>query len=303
MNSIMDRREFGKLLAAAGASLPLVQGATRNLKIGYTCITWGTFPRGGEASATLESAVRDISTLGFHSFETFPEVIEDWDSRDALKKLIDTYKIPLRSGYIRTNLTEPQKRKENLENVIRLAKVLRKYNATFAVLAPGSIQRQGYDFSAHRANIIATLNECAMAVNDAGLGTGLHQHTGTCIESRDEVYAVMENANTKHLKFAPDVGQLQKGGADAAKVVKDFLPITVHMHLKDFKGWDHYVGYCPLGQGKVDLKSILDMMEKANPKANIMVELDPSKDAPESPLEAARTSKAYLAKLGYQFRS
>ena len=31
-------------------------------------------------------------------------------------------------------------------------------------------------------------------------------------------------SNTKHVKFAPDVGQLQKGGADAAKVVEDFLP-------------------------------------------------------------------------------
>jgi hypothetical protein len=27
-------------------------------KIGYTCITWGTFPRGAEASATLEAAVK-----------------------------------------------------------------------------------------------------------------------------------------------------------------------------------------------------------------------------------------------------
>ena len=45
----------------------------------------------------------------------------------------------------------------------------------------------------------------------------------------------MEAVDTKHLKFAPDVGQLQKGGADAAKVVKDFLPILKHMHLKDYR--------------------------------------------------------------------
>jgi hypothetical protein len=52
---------------------------------------------------------------------------------------------------------------------------------------------------------------------------------------------------------------LQKGGADAAKIVKDFLPILKNMHLKDYKGWEHYGGYCPLGLGQVDLAVVLDM--------------------------------------------
>jgi hypothetical protein len=34
-----------------------------------------------------------------------------------------------------------------------------------------------------------------------------------------------------------------------------------------------------------------------------MVELDPSKDPPMTPFETARVSKAYLQKLGYQFRA
>ena len=109
---------------------------------------------------------------------------------------------------------------------------------------------------------------------DLGVGSGLHQHTNTPIETRDEVYAVMESVDTRVFKFAPDVGQLQKGGADAAKVVKDFASITVHMHLKDFVNGPHMGGYSPLGIGMVDLKSILETMEQANPKANIMHELD-----------------------------
>jgi inosose dehydratase len=113
----------------------------------------------------------------------------------------------------------------------------------------------------------------------------------------------MEAVNTKHLKFAPDVGQLQKGGAEAAKVVKDFLSLTVHMHLKDYSGGEHFAGYCPLGQGKVDITAILDMVEGANPRANIMVELDPSPKQPMTPLETAQISKVYLQKLGYGFRT
>jgi inosose dehydratase len=297
----MNRRDFSKALALA--ALPALRGAERKLKIGYTCITWGAFPRGAEASATLEPAVKDISAMGFHAFETFPEILEDWDSRGALARLIEQNHLPLRSGYIGTNLTDPAMRKESVAKAIRLGRVIKKYGGTFAVLAPNSVKRADYNFKEHRADIIAGLNEHATAVADLGLGTGLHQHTGTCIETRDEVYDVMESANTKVLKFAPDVGQLQKGGADAAKVIKDFLPLVKHMHLKDYSGGEHFAGYCPLGQGKVDLVQVLDLVEGGGQQPNVMVELDPSPKQPLTPLECARISKAFLEKLGYQFRS
>ena len=60
-------------------------------------------------------------------------------------------------------------------------------------------------------------------------------------------------------------------------------------------------GYCPLGEGKVDLKSILETMEETNPNANIMHELDGSANAPYTPRETAERSKAYLKTLGYEF--
>jgi inosose dehydratase len=296
----MNRRTFCKSAALVPAAWAT---GTRKLKIGHTCITWGTFPRKGEPMLTLEAAMRDIAALGYHSFETFPEVLDDWDSRGQMRPLIDKYKLPFKSGYVTMNLIDPAVRKDGLAELVRRARIVQKFGGTYVVLAPNSVKREGYDFQASRAHIVSALNDYARAVTDLGLGTGLHQHTGTCIETRDEVYAVMEAVDTKHLKFAPDVGQLQKGGADAAKVVKDFLSITNHMHLKDWSGWEHHAGYCPLGMGKVDIKAILDMMEGADPNANIMVELDPARNGPMTPLETAQRSKDYLVKLGCGFRS
>ena len=256
------RRSFTKTLAlgACATALPAGAAPTRKLHIGHTCITWGSFPRAG-AESTIEPALRDMSAEGFWCFETFPELLDTLDQNRELQPLIEKYGVPVRSGYITVNLIDPAKRKDEIERVIRLSKVIQKYKGTFIVLAPNGVKRDTYNFQEYRAGIISGLNEYARAVTDLGLGTGLHQHTGTAIESRDEVYAVMEAVDTKHLKFAPDVGQLQKGGADAAKVVKDFLPILKHMHLKDYKGWEYYSGYCPLGMGKVDLAAVLDMVE------------------------------------------
>jgi inosose dehydratase len=303
MTTTISRRDFttAVLTGFGAAALPsLVSAQTRNLRIGCTSLIWGALPRSPD---NLAPAVKDMASLGFHGFETFAAILEEWDKRGTIGDLLAANKIPLVSVYATMQVVDPAVRKDELAKLTRWATVLKKHGGRFVVLAPNGVKREGYNFQENRANIVAALNEYAMAVNDLGLGAGLHQHTGTAVETRDETYAIMEAANTTHLKFAPDVGQLQKGGANAAQVVKDFLPITVHMHLKDFNGGEHFAGYCPLGQGKVDLKAILEMVEGANPKANIMVELDGSTNMPYTALETAQISKAYLEKLGYRFRT
>jgi inosose dehydratase len=304
MPSQITRRTFSSTIAACvGAAAVAGLGAaasSRRLRIGHTCITWGTFPN---APDTLEPAVRDIAGLGFMGFETFPQVLEAWDARGELTALIERHRLPFVSGYIFPNVLDPAERKNTLAEVVRLANVVKKHGGTYVVLQAHNTVRNipNYDFKEHRANIVASLNEYGKAITDLGLGAGLHQHTGTAVDTEDQVYAVMEAVDTRYMKFAPDVGQLQKAGADAAKIVHDFREITNHMHLKDWSGWEHFGGYCPLGEGKVDIRAILDTVEAANPQANIMVELDPSRKAPYTALETAQISRKYLESLGYAF--
>jgi inosose dehydratase len=307
----VNRRTFTKtVLAGLGATALPHAGAgaaaqtaaqgqaspAKQLRIGCTALVWNSVPRSPE---NLEPAVKDMAELGYKGFETFGEVIEDWDNKGTLEKLIAQHRIPLISAYSTLDVINPAARKDEIARIVRWGRILKKHGAGFMVIAVGGTKREGYDFAAHRANIVSSLNDYGKAMADLGLGSGLHQHTNTPIETRDEVYAVMEAVDTKVFKFAPDVGQLQKGGADAAKVVKDFAGITVHMHLKDFVNGPHMGGYSPLGIGKVDLKSILETMEQANPKANIMHELDGSRDMPYTARQTAEISKWYLQKLGY----
>jgi inosose dehydratase len=301
---MINRRVFTKtLVAGLGASAwpSLAAAQPRKQRIGCTSLIWGALPRTPE---NLEPALRDMALLGYHKAETFASIVEDLDRKGTLSDLLAKYPVPLVSAYSTVKLTDASTRKDDIAELVRRGNVLKKYGGRFMVLAPNGVgaNRAGYTFADHKANIVSGLNDYARAMADIGLGAGLHQHTGTAVETRDETYAVMEAVDTKVCKFAPDVGQLQKGGADAAKVVKDFLPITVHMHLKDFVGGEHMAGYCPLGMGKVDLKAILDMME-SHPEANVMHELDGSANMPYTPIETARISKTYLGTLGYTFKT
>ncbi len=294
MPNLMDRRKFAKIAAASAFAL---KAQNRHLKIGHTGITWGFQP------ADAEQAIKDVASLGYHGYESFGNVLEAWEPKGGLDKLLGTVNLGLRSAYCPVTLTEPDKRKAEVERIVGWARLIRKCGGSVAVIGPNSVQRNQYRFADHQSDIVAGLNDMAKAVMDVGLVGVLHQHTGTCVESREETYAVLNAVDTRYVKFGPDVGQLAKGGSDPVAVVKDFLPIIRHVHLKDFSGGNAYLGYCPLGQGKVDVPAIVDLLEKSGNDMMIMVELDPSNGMPMPPLETARISKAYLQKLGYTFRS
>jgi inosose dehydratase len=289
------------LCGAAGLlAVPALGAAPPRLKIGATGLIWGATPRTPEK---LADAVADMDALGYHSFETWGSVLQALEAQGTLAPLLARHQIPLRSAFMGVNVHDPAKLKDSLAQVVAWGKVVRAHGGTFAVVNAGGVDRASFDFAAARSAIVAGLNEHGKALNDIGLQAGLHQHTGSAVDQRDEVYAVMEAVDTRVMKFAPDVGQLQKAGADAAKVVEDFLPIVVHMHLKDYSGGEHFVGYCPLGQGKVDLARILRLMNDAHPDANVMFELDGSAGQPYTPRECAEISKKFLVTQGYMFRA
>jgi inosose dehydratase len=298
----ITRRTFTRSLAlgAAAAALPagaLPAFAGKRLKVGHTGITWGFKP------TDAEQAIADVGSLGFAGYESFGNVLEFWDKQGGLKRLLDAAQVPLRSAYCPVNLTDPAKRADEIAKLVRWGRLIQAAGGSVAVLGPNNVERPTYVFADHKAHIVEALNDMGKALADIGVIGALHQHTGTCVETRDETYAVMEAVDTRHVKFGPDVGQLQKGGADPLKVVKDFLPAVRHVHMKDFDGGPDYLGYCPLGKGKVDVAGIASLLESSGNDLMIMCELDPSPNQPLAPLEAARINKAAMAALGYSFRT
>jgi len=308
---MIDRRAFSGALSAALLA-PSASGAGKlALHIGHTGLTW--IPLGGRITPPppinpmmdpqyVQAAIGDIAGLGFYGIELFGNQIEAMETQGGVGALLEQARLPLISAYCSTNLSDPAARKDAIAKSLVWAKLVKKYNGKVIVVGPNGVKRDSYDFKAHKNDIVATLNELGKAVTDMGLTPVLHQHTGTCVESRDETYAVMESVDTKVMKFGPDIGQLQKGGSDPVKVVKDFLPLVHHMHLKDYVGGPEYLGYYPLGKGKVDIPAILAMMEGRKTAGMVMVELDSPPPQPVPAIETARIAKAYLKEAGVAFR-
>jgi len=70
--------------------------------------------------------------------------------------------------------------------------------------------------------LAAALNNVGMYCRDHGLVTGLHPHTGTAIETRADIDAIMDLLDPDAVGFAPDTGQIAKGGSDILEVMRTY---------------------------------------------------------------------------------
>jgi inosose dehydratase len=302
-----NRREFMKLAGMAGAAALIApnfafeEAKKRKFKIGSTFILWGY------GANNLEPALKDMAALGYHSFETFGQVIEDYEkNRGGFAPVVQKYGVPIVSAFCATDVLDPSKKAAELEKLVRWSRLLKANGGKVIEYCAGGRRARDFNYKDHAKYMIESMNDYAKAVTDEGLVCALHPHTGTPVETEEEIYYVMNNLDTRYMKFGPDVGQIQKGGGDPVKICKDFMSLIEHVHLKDFAGGDNgYLGYSPLGEGKVKLAEILNMLEKRRKQmaGMIMFELDFDNRVkpPYTTFEAAKISRDFLAKLSYKF--
>jgi inosose dehydratase len=286
------------VLATAGCRSAPPSPVRRRL-VGHTGITWGY------SADNAPGAIRDAGELGFHGFESFGGVLENWQARGGLAEQLKAQQLPLIGAYCPLLLTDPAQRQQEVQKAVRWGRLIRDYGGRIAVIGPDNVDRQRFDFAAQRAGIIATLNDIGQALADIGITAALHQHTGSCITTRDETWAVMESV-ARHVKLCPDTGELLAAGIDPLDAIRHFGEIVAHVHIKDYDGGTRHDGYTPVGLGKVDVTSIMNALEALPGEFMVMAELNPdaagNRADPSTPRRAALQTRSAFESMGYRFR-
>src|SRR5437762_1011716 len=122
IENTLDRRDFAKAIAAGlgvaaipslRAQQPAAQApqGPKNIKIGLSTLAWNV---NTTSSDNFEMALKDASELGYWSVETVSPIIEAFEKDGTIARLIEKYKIPLKTGYIDVNVTDPSARKDTI---------------------------------------------------------------------------------------------------------------------------------------------------------------------------------------------
>lgn len=260
-------------------------------RIGHTGITWGY------GTEQMEAAVKDVAELGYCAFETFGQVLADYlDRPGGFRRVLDRYDIPLAAAYCPTAFYDPADAAADIEKVVAWAQLAAELGAHAIVLQGG---RRGAGAYPHFRGMGEAFNRIGREVKALGMVTGIHPHTGTLIETPEEIDAILAATDPALVGFAPDTGQIDKGGGSAVATLETYKHRINHVHLKDYGGGRDtgYAGYEPIGSGVIDMPALFDILAAAAFDGWVMVELDDTPQRPRPPRSAAAMSRSYLGNM------
>lgn len=272
------------------------------MKIGHTGITWGI-------PGDVETAYRETAELGYMSFETFATTIIEWNDRPGgYRALVERCGIPTSAAYCYKEWIDPSQAEQDLDAARREADAARDVGASALVLQGGSRPEGGLD-SGRMGLLAESLNRIGEYCRGIGLVAALHPHTGTAVETRGDIDTILRLTDSNLVGFAPDTGQIAKGGSDIVEVLETYQSRINHVHLKDWCGkverddngreidFTGYVNYEPIGNGVLPMPEILRILGECEQDFWVNVELDGTNRAPRPPKDAAAMSKRYLQEV------
>ncbi len=272
------------------------------LKIGHTGITWGI-------PGDIEQAYRDVAELGYLGFETFGRTILEWSQKPGgWRALVERFGVPTCAAYCGQTWIDPTTAARDMDEARREADALREVGGETFVLACGRRGPNAYTMDQFR-RLADALHEIGNYCRSIGLVTGLHPHTGTAIETREDIDTILGLLDPRLVGFAPDTGQIAKGGSDILDVMRAYRRRITHVHLKDWGGtyerdaegrevdMTGYVNYEPVGNGILPIPDIFDILLEGDFTGWVNVELDGTPRAPRPPREAAAMSRRYLGEI------
>lgn len=276
----------------------------KQLRIGHTALNWDPYsdPR------HLLNCLEDAAAVGFMGIETGGEqtdLLGEAGRRD-LKAATVKSGIVMTCLYHSGNWTDLSSRKELLDNANRWSERVQELGGDMLMVVPGETE-EGRSYGWAAFEIMAeSMNMAGEIARNNGARCAVHPHWGTVVETRLEIDALLRLLDESLVGFAPDSGQITKGGTNPVDVIGDWGARVRHVHLKDVDSkWPEMrrqgvplqspEGYAILGEGIVPLQGFLDAILDTGYDAWIMAELDETSVAPD---EVARRHARWLKNYG-----
>jgi len=274
-------------------------------RVGHTALTWDTL----DDPAKLEACIRDCAELGFAGTETAGMVYEAWEERwpGRLKQILDEHGVELVCLFQFGEWTSKEAAPALIREGRRYAEAVKELGGSVLMVVPGS-KREMPPYSLNEYRTMAdTMNRLGRIATDAGVVCTMHPHWGTTAETRLEIELLLSLLDPENVYFAPDCGQIAKGGADPSEVVRPHAQRVRHVHLKDVSPeWEEMTrrgvplrspeGYAALGEGVVDVKRFVEVIMQDGFDGWLMCELDQKTKA--TAREDAAINKRFMDQLG-----
>ena len=297
------------------------------IKIANAPCSWGAleFELEGK-SLGYRQVLSEMVETGYAGTE-----LGDWgfmpSNPEELNKVLDEKKLQLLGAFVPVALAKEEAHDAGVLQALKTAGLMfhAGYKSAFIVLADenGSVEERTKN--AGRITPEMGLNEnqwktfaegaerVAHAVKDKyGMRTVFHHHCAGYVETPNEVAKLMELTDPDLLGLCLDMGHYAFGGGNPVEALKKYYNRIWHVHFKDFdpkvgqaakeNNYDYFKSveegvFCELGNGNVDFKSIVAILNEKGYDGWIVVEQDVLPGM-GSPKKCADHNRKYIKSLG-----
>jgi inosose dehydratase len=290
------------------------------VKIAGAPISWGVSEVPGWGfQMSPDRVLAEMHSLGLTATEFGPEGFLPSDPSQKAKFLSE-HNIRAIGGFYPILLHDPDH-----DPIPAVTAELDSYEAAGAevLVLAASTGVDGYDAtkpvltSSQWATLFQNLSKVAGLANERGVKAVVHPHVGTMIETQEDIQKVLAGTN---IGFCLDTGHMLIGGTDPVKFSEENSDRIQHSHLKDVNlkvvekvrsgQLSYYEAvkqglYTPLGQGDVDVRSIIKNLMAGNYQGwftleqDNVVESDPA--AGSGPVSDASQSVQFIKKVASEF--
>ncbi len=293
-----SRREFLIGTATTALTARLSFAADYEFNIGYHAITWGD---------KTEQAIDEISELGYRGVQIRRPDYEKYSNRASeFKELMAAKKLTVVSISTGNVTINPDTEKKEIEDRVAMAKWMKEIGGLYLQATDGARAKEGVNDLDDYKKLGKRLTETGKRTfNEYGVKLGYHNHMNALGERREEVDRIMEATDPKYVWALVDIAHMQAAGGDPVRFMRDYINRLVYPHFKDVivhptgqasldgKAARPKYDFVELGQGKVNIPGVLDMMKSYRYKGWIIIELDRA-PAGRTPKESAVMSRKYV---------
>lgn len=296
------------------------------LQVANAPCSWGVIENIEGERYDYARVLDEIAASGYAGAE-----LGDWGFMPTdpgqLRAELEQRSLKLLGSWVNVNFQDKDRHEESIEACVRTAGLLAAVGGPKAlvVLGPDPYTNPMRSLHSGRITPAMSLDEegwrvfaagadqaARRVLDETGLRSVLHHHTGTWIETPAETERLMDMTDGDVVGLVFDTGHWAFGGGDPLAGIRQFAERIWYVHFKDhdpavheqsrLHEWDgpQSVGegiFPELGQGDVDFPGVLRELEAIGYEGWIVVEQDvlPGLGAP---LESAVRNRDYLRSIG-----
>ena len=268
-----------------------------------TRITAAIWPWGTETREQMVTASKEVTEIGYKSFESVKAAIYAYDmDLEAYKEVLKRYDLKPVSFYF--HFPAEGEEEEIFGNLDRELEFIAALGVTRLCLQGTSGRPETMDGSKLNYEL-ERVRKFGLKTKSFGITSNVHNHHNTWIMYENEIDNIMKNLEPDTVSFAPDTAHLVAGRCDPVDIIQRYADRVNFIHLKDIKdaalesagmdsaGMEVYSNFCELGQGCVDFRKVFDILKSVNYDGPLCEELD---RAPVSNAQSAKNNYDYILK-------